>query len=158
MKAFRFSLQPIRVIREQKEQKAQKAFGDALRLCDEAAFQLKLVSDELIAAWGALCREISTGVNASQLTRTRAWCSVLELRQKDQAEALQRAQRSMDAAMNQMRLATRDREAIDNYHDKRRGVYDLETQREEQKTLDELGLRRTGAAAEFSNLHRNHSL
>ncbi|MBC8095355.1 MAG: flagellar export protein FliJ [Akkermansiaceae bacterium] len=158
MKPFRFSLQPLRVIREQKEQKAQKAFGDALRLCDEAAFQLQASSDELVAAWTTLCREVTKGVNASEIMRSRSWCNVLELRQKDHAEALQQAQRSMEAALLQMRLATRDREAIDNYHDKRRGVYDLEVQRDEQKNLDEVGLRRTGAGAGFSQLHRTNSL
>lgn len=158
MKPFRFSLQPIRIIREQKEQKAQKVFGDALRLCDEAASQLQAASDELVAAWNALCREMATGVNAAQHSKTRAWCNVLELRQKERAEALQQARRAMEAAMNQMLLATRDREAIDNYHDKRRHAHDHEVQREEQKTLDELGLRRTGSAVAFSKIDRTNSL
>jgi flagellar biosynthesis chaperone FliJ len=40
-----------------------------------------------------------------------------------------------------MMLATRDREAIDHYHDKQRRVYDRDFQRAEQKELDELALR-----------------
>ena len=142
MKPFRFTLQPIRVLREQKEQKAQQAFGEALRLCDQAAFQLQTASDELVAGWNALCRNFSGGVSAMELARTRAWCNVLELRQKERAEALQLAQRAMEAAMKQMMLATRDREALDKYHDKRRRAYDRDAQRDEQKTLDELGVRR----------------
>ncbi|HLP77484.1 MAG TPA: flagellar export protein FliJ [Candidatus Paceibacterota bacterium] len=158
MKPFRFTLQPIRVIREQKEQKAQKVFGDALRLCDDAAFQLKVASDELVAAWSALCHDMSTGVNAAQLARTRAWCNVLELRQKERAEALQHARRAMDAALKSMHLATRDREAIDHYHDKRRTAYNVEVQREEQKNLDELGLRRTGFSIGFGRRNQTKSL
>jgi flagellar export protein FliJ len=125
-----------------------------LRLADEATLQLKAASDELVTAWAALCRDISGGVNAAQLARTRAWCSALEQQQKERAEALQRAQRAMEAAMKKMLLATRDREAIDNYRDKRRSAYDQDVQREEQKLLDELGLRRTG----FANLNRPHTL
>ncbi len=152
MKPFRFSLQPIRILREQKEQKAQKAFGEAMRSYDNAVLQLKNASDELVAGWNALCREMSSGVNASQLTKSRAWCNVLELRQKERAEALQRAKRAMEAAMQEMLLATRDREAIDNYHDKRRAAYERDVQRHEQKELDELGLRRSSAAHSFSRI------
>lgn len=158
MKPFRFSLQPVRVLREQKEQKAQKLFGDAKRACDEAALQLKAASDELVQAWNTLCRDMSTGVNAAQLAKSRAWCNVLELRQKERAEALQRARRAMDAAMKQMLLATRDREAIDNYHDKSRRSYDHAAQREEQKTLDELGVRGATTAGALNGSHRINAL
>ena len=142
MKPFRFSLQPIRVLREQKEQKAQQAFSKAMQLYDDAAFQLKTASEELLAGWNAFRQETSTGVDAMQLTRTRAWCNLLELRQKERAEAVQRAKKAMEASMREMMVATRDREAIDNYRDKRKAAYDLDVQREEQKALDELGLRR----------------
>lgn len=157
MKPFRFSLQPIRVLREQKEQKAQKAFGEAMRACDQASMQLRNATDELAAGWNVLCREISSGVNAEQLARSRAWCNVLELRQKERAEALQRAERAKEAAMHQMLLATRDRETIENYHDKCRVAYDQHSQREEQKSLDEVGLRRAATAGAFGASHRlNH--
>lgn len=158
MKPFRFSLQPIRTLREQKEQKAQQTFGNAMRECDEAAFQLQTASDELVAAWNSFCREMSTGANASQITKSRAWCNVLELRQKERAEALQRAKRAMEAALKQMLLATRDREAIDKYRDKRRLAYDHEVQREEQKTLDELGLRRTNSSSALNSPGRINAL
>ncbi|HYG23419.1 MAG TPA: flagellar export protein FliJ [Verrucomicrobiae bacterium] len=147
MKAFRFSLQPIRVLREQKEQKSQQAFSRAMRLHEQAALQLKVASDELLAAWNALCRETSAGVNAAQLSRTRTWCNSLELRQKECAEAAQRARRAMDAAMREMLVATRDRKAIDQYHERCRDTYNLAAQREEQKILDELGIRRAPASA-----------
>jgi flagellar export protein FliJ len=157
MKPFRFSLQPIRVLREQKEQKAQQTFADAMRVCDEAAFQLKAASEELVAAWNAMCHEMSAGVNASQVTRSRAWCNVLELRQKERAAALQHAQRAMETAVQQMRLATRDREAIDKYRAKRRQAYDHDVQRDEQKTLDELGTRRAASTRAFAGSQRlNH--
>lgn len=143
MKSFRFPLQSIRVLREQKERTAQRNFADAMRVCEEAAFQLQAASDELAACWTALCEELSAGVTATKLMRTRAWCSVLELRQKERTAALQKAQRAMDAAWRNMMLATRDREALDSYYRKSRRVHDREVQREEQKTLDEIGTRRS---------------
>jgi flagellar export protein FliJ len=143
MKPFRFPLHSIRVLRERKEQVAQQHFAEAMLACEEAAFQLQTASDALAAGWNSLCEELSTGVAATRLIRTRAWCSVLEQRQKDRAASLQHARRLMDAAWREMMLATRDREALDRYHDKCRRAYDRETQREEQKQLDELGVRRS---------------
>jgi flagellar export protein FliJ len=142
MKPFRFSLQSIRVLREQKEREAQQRFADAMRACEEAAFQLQETSDALAAGWGTLCEELSDGVTATKLIRTRAWCSVLEHRQKESAAALQSARRAMDVVWREMMLATRDREVLDRYHDKSRRAYGRDAQREEQKRLDELGLRR----------------
>jgi flagellar export protein FliJ len=142
MKPFRFSLQPIRVLRQQKERQAQQRFAEAMRLCEEAALLLQEASDELAAAWTSLCEELGAGVAATGLVRTRAWCNVLELRQQERNAALHNARRAMNAAWREMMLATRDREALDHYHDKCRRAYDREAQRDEQKRLDELGIRR----------------
>jgi flagellar export protein FliJ len=142
MKPFRFSLQSIRVLREQRERDAQQQFGAAMRLCEEATFQLQQASDDLAAGWDSLCQELSSGVPATKLLKSRAWCNVLEQRQKDWRARLLNAQRVMDEAWRDMMLATRDREALDRYHDKSRRAYDRVAQREEQKTLDELGARR----------------
>ena len=154
MKPFRFSLQSIRALREQKEQTAQQRFADAMRACEEAAFQLQAASDELAEGWNSLCEELSAGVAATKLLRTRAWCNVLELRQKERSAALQNARRAMDAAWRDMMLATRDRETLDRYHEKCRRAYDRDAQREEQKRLDELGVRRATAPGLLSGTRR----
>ncbi len=145
MKRFRFALQPIRVLREQKERTSQQRFAETMRLCEEAAFRLQEASDALAAGWDALCQELSAGVAATKLMRSRAWCSVLEHRHKERNEALNSARRVMDTAWREMMLATRDREALDRYHDKSRRAYEREAQRDEQKTLDELGVQRSFA-------------
>jgi flagellar export protein FliJ len=157
MKPFRFSLQSLRVLREQKERLAQQRFAEALRVCEEAAFQLHLASEELAAGWTALCEELSTGVAATKLLRSRAWCNVLELRQKERASTLQSARRAMDAAWREMMLATRDREVLETYHDKCRLAYDREVQREEQKRLDEVGVRRGMVPGRFAGLNQNQN-
>jgi flagellar export protein FliJ len=142
MKPFRFSLQSIRVLREQKERDAQLRLAAAMRACEEAAFQLQEASDALAAGWSSLCEELTAGVAATSLVRTRAWCNVLESQQEDRSTALQNARRAMNGVWREMMLARRNREALDRYHDKCRRTYDREAQRQEQKRLDELGLRR----------------
>jgi flagellar export protein FliJ len=141
MKTFRFPLQSLRVLREQKEQAAQKRFADALRACEEAAAQVKAAGAELSACWGTLGRELSAGVAAIDLLRTRAWCNVLELRLKERAASLEKARLAVDAVWHEMTLATRDREALDRYHNKKRRAYDRKVRAEEQKALDELAVR-----------------
>ncbi len=141
MKRFQFSLQSIRVLREQRERAAQQHYAAALRVCEEAAFQLHAASEELAAGWEALCQDLAAGVTATRLVRTRAWCSVLEARQQERDAALKAARQAMNTAWRDMMLAMRGREALDRYHDKCRRLYDRDAQREEQKRLDELGLR-----------------
>jgi flagellar export protein FliJ len=141
MKAFRFPLQPLRVLRERKEQAAQKKYVEALRAVEVAAGELHLASEELAAGWALLCKEMHNGATAVNLVRTRSWCNVLESRQKECAQQLQVAQHALDATMRELMLAKRDREALENYHDKCRRAYDRAAQREEQKRLDELALR-----------------
>ena len=79
---------------------------------------------------------------------------MLEARQKDGSTALDAARRLMNAAWREMMLATRDRQVLDSYHDKCRRSYDRDAQREEQKRLDELGIRRAAVPGLFPSAPR----
>jgi flagellar export protein FliJ len=147
MKSFRFSLQSLRTLREQKERKARQAFADAMRACEKRAVELQLASDDLAVGWSAFCQDLSTGVAANKLVRSRGWCDVLETRQRDRAEALQEARRTMNVALRDMMKATQEREALDLHHDKCKQAHDREAQREEQKTLDEFAVMRAAVRA-----------
>jgi len=147
MKTFRFPLQSLRVLRDQKERSAQKRYADALRACEDAAARVKTASDELSASWVTLGKELSAGVTAMELLRKRAWCNVLELRLKERTTVLEKARLSVDAVWQEMLNATRDREALDRYYKKTRRIYDRKVQSEEQKQLDELALRMADAPA-----------
>ena len=141
MKTFRFPLQSLRVLREQKEQAAQKHYAEALRACEHAAARVKAVGDELSASWTTLGQELAAGVTAMELLRTRAWCNALELRLKERTGLLEQARLAVDAVWQEMLNATRDREALDRYYQKNRRTHDRKVQSEEQKQLDELAVR-----------------
>lgn len=145
MKTFRFPLQSLRVLREQKERTAQKNYAEALGACEQAAAMVKLAGDELSANWTALGRELSAGVSAMELLRTRAWCNVLELRLKERTGLLEKARLAVDAVWQEMLNATRDREALDKYYQKTRRAHDRKAQVQEQKQLDELAVRMADA-------------
>jgi flagellar export protein FliJ len=152
MKPFKFSLQSIRLLRQQKEQQAQQRFAEAMHACEEAAFQLQEASDALATSWATLCQELSAGVTATGLLRTRSWCNVLERRQQERTTALQHARGLMNAAWREMMFATRDREVLDRYHDRCQRAYDRGVQREEHKRLDELGIRRATVPSLLSGM------
>ncbi|MFO1486968.1 MAG: flagellar FliJ family protein [Verrucomicrobiota bacterium] len=141
MKSFRFPLQSLRVLREQKEQAAQKNYALALRAAEDAAARVKAAGDELSASWATLGKELAGGVTAMQLLRTRAWCNALELRLKERATVLEKARLAVDAVWQEMLAATRDREALDRYYKKNRRAHDRKAQGEEQKQMDELAVR-----------------
>jgi len=145
MKAFRFPLQSLRVLREQKERTAQKRYAEALSACEAAAAQVKTAGSELSTSWASLGKELAAGVTAMELLRTRAWCNVLELRLKERTTMLEKARLAVDAVWNEMLGATRDREALDRYYKKTRRAHDRKVQVLEQKDLDELAMRMADA-------------
>ncbi|MGH7971750.1 MAG: flagellar export protein FliJ, partial [Limisphaerales bacterium] len=152
MKPFRFSLQPLRSIREHKEQAARAAYANCLRACEEAAARMQAASAELTASWTKLSGELAAGTTGIALLRARAWCNVLELRVKERAASLEEARHAIDSAWHDLLLATREREAIDRLHDKRLEAHNRLAAREEQKTLDELALQLFHAPAPDAHL------
>jgi flagellar biosynthesis chaperone FliJ len=102
MKAFRFPLKSLRVLREQKERTMQKRYVEALRASDTAAARLDVGRHELAAAWTALCEEVAEGATVGQLHQTRAWCGELE-RRCDQLEAPLTAESSATSKNNWMK-------------------------------------------------------
>ena len=140
MKRFHFSLSALSVLREQQEQAAQKKYADALRVCEEAARRVQTASNELTISWHELTSKLSAGVSAVEFLRSRAWCNVLELRLKERTAALEQARLKVDAVWQEMLVATRDRESIDRFEEKKRRAYNTQVQRAEQKELDELAI------------------
>jgi flagellar export protein FliJ len=140
MKPFQFTLQPIRTLREHKEERARERYAGALRSCETAAAKVQEASAELTNCWTSLCDKLAAGVTGNDLLRARAWCNVLELRVKERAAALEEARHVVDTMWQDLMLASRERKTIERFHDKRRAAYDLDVQREDQKNLDELSI------------------
>lgn len=82
-------------------------YQEALRLCENAAAQVKAASDELAACWNSLGRGISDGATKTDLLRRRAWCNVLELRLKEHAHALEDARHAVDDLWSELMLKAR---------------------------------------------------
>ena len=149
MKSFQFSLAALAVLREQQEQTAQKKYVEALHFCEAAAGRVDTASHELMNCWRDLTGKLSAGVSAVEFLRARAWCNVLELRLKERTAALEQARLKVDAVWQEMLGATRDRESLDRFHDKKRRAYNTQLQRAEQKELDELAIQLAATPGPF---------
>ncbi len=145
MKAFRFPLEPLRVLRKQKERAAQQRYARSLMACNTAAAQLEKAIRELDAGRDLLMRELNNGVAASRIVNLRTWCMALQIHQHERRAALNETRRVADIAFQEMAAAMRDREGLDRFYEKARRAHEQEAMREEQKNFDELAVQLNGA-------------
>lgn len=145
MKPFKFSLESLRAPRKQKERAAQQCYAKALAACDEAAARLEKAIADLAAGWDLLTRELATGADADKIKNLRAWCATRENHRNERRAAFEEARRAVEIAFQEMVEAAREREALDCFYDKSRRAHELEVRRGEQKILDEVAARFSGA-------------
>jgi flagellar export protein FliJ len=144
MKPFHFTLEPLRVLRRQKERTAQQRYAQALAACNLVERQLEQAAMELVAGWKLFGEELCQGIVADRLTFLHNWCKVLETRRNEKQAELDKSRQAAEAMFQVMTAAVRDREALDRFHDKSRRIHVRAVQREEQKNFDELAVQMSG--------------
>ncbi len=145
MKAFNFPLESLRTLRQQREQAAQQRYARSLVVCDGAARVLQLAEGELAAGHTMLLVELGAGTTAARIINLRTWCTVLEIRCNECVAALAEARRNANDAFRLMTAATREREALDRFHEKSQRLWQRAFQVDEQKMFDELAVQRQSA-------------
>ena len=149
MKSFHFALEPLRVLRQQKERMAQQQYVRALNVCNQAVLRLEQAVTELRVGWKLLGHELDKGITAGRLAGLRDWCKTLETRRNERRSALEEAQQIARLAHQEMATATRDREALDRFRNKLHRMHEREAQREEQKYFDEIAVQRSDSPGPF---------
>jgi flagellar export protein FliJ len=157
MKPFRFPLESLRVLRKQRERTAQQRYANALANCRKAETQLQTA----VAAWEAglahLSAALSSGLSAGQFANLRNGCLVLEIRWREQQAALLEARRVAGLTFQEMAVATREREGLDQFHNRARRTYELQFRRTEQKIFDEMATQSAGADRGWQLADRDNS-
>lgn len=141
MKAFRFTLEAVRVVRQRQEETALEQYAQALLARQQAADRLQSAQEELKAAWRHQQDLLASGATAAQLQQIVGCSQFLENRAKALEKALQEAVLAEERRRQQYLAARQQREIVDKYREKQKAQYDLVTAREDQKTLDELAVR-----------------
>ncbi len=155
MKPFHFPLEPLHLLRKQKERVAQQRYARTLSVCETAAAQLEKAATELAVGRESLTSELNSGVSAAKIMSLRTWCMALEIHQHERRAALAEARRISQLALQELNAARRDREGLDRFYDKARRAHLQETLRAEQKSLDELAV--LAAAARSDSISFNFS-
>jgi flagellar export protein FliJ len=158
MKPFRFPLESLQVLRRQRERTAQQRYANTLANCRRSEAQLQMA----VAAWEAGLAHLSTalsgGLSAGHLANLRNGCLVLEIRWRERQAAVLEARRIAGLAFQEMAVATREREGLDQFHNRARRAHELQFRRTEQKIFDEMATQSAGSdrgwqLAEHDNSH-----
>lgn len=139
MKRFRFPLESVRVLREQKEREARRQYAVTVRACQEVAGRLQAVELELESCWTFIREQLVARTSALALAHTNAYAGALQGRRMQAQAELRAAEQRVEKAWQALLLTRRDHDAMNHYRDKLLGVHRREERREEQKFLDELG-------------------
>ncbi len=146
MKPFKFTLQPLKTLRQRQEQRALEAYARALLERTRAAEEVR-AADCMVAQARAAWRQLSDGGCAAiELARQSAHCRELAERRKDRQSALEAAERLANSRLQDVLRARQQLQTVEKFLKRRRADYDRAAAREDQKFLDELAQRR----AEFS--------
>ena len=138
MKKFRFSLQAVFTVLQQREQAALEVYAKAITERERAAERLAEAQRQCQEAWDFNRQRVMSGSSAAQLTQAGQYSVRAKDHQERRAEALRRTQQVVDGALKTLLEARRSREAVDKFRARQQERYNRESQREEQKVIDDL--------------------
>lgn len=142
MKAFHFTLEAVRVLRQRQENEAQEQYARALLVRQQALAAVEAARERIQAHWTETRRVLATSCPAVLVSQLQDHYRALEKRQQECAAALRAAERGVQAASQLMLLARQQREIVDHYRAKQLSRHERLGVLEEQKLLDELAARR----------------
>jgi flagellar export protein FliJ len=145
MKAFRFTLEAVRILRQRKEQEAMEQYARALLARQQVLELLEAIEQRISRDFARMRELLAAGCSAGQAAQAQRYHCSLEKHREDCVAALGLAERRVQAAFQAMLAARQGREMVDIYRDKQRAAHSRLEWREEQKIQDEFALRRVRA-------------
>jgi flagellar export protein FliJ len=145
MKAFRFTLEAVRTLRQRQEQEALENYARALATRQQVLNLLTDIDQRISRDFVQIRKLLAEGCTAAQAGQAQAFHASLQKKRDDCVAALGKAERRVNAASQAMLAARQQREMVEVYREKQHGAYERLTLREEQKILDEFAVRRVTA-------------
>jgi flagellar export protein FliJ len=144
MKAFRFTLEAVRTIRQRQENEAAEFYARALRGRQNALEALDAIHHLIVNDFKRMRQLLAGGCAAAQAAQAQNYHRSLEKMRQDAAVAVEQAECRVNAASQAMLTARQQREIVDVYCEKQHAAYLRAELREEQKAMDEFASRRVG--------------
>lgn len=139
MKRFRFTLEPVRRIREQEEQLIQVELAQALAVREQVAARL----DASRAAERALRDHVRSGhLRSDELAHISRYDELHRQKIVDAVAQLHLQEQAIERIRVRLATAAQRREALDRLHDRERERHDAAVRAAEQAELDEIGTMR----------------
>jgi flagellar export protein FliJ len=155
MKAFRFTLEAVRTLRQRQEQEALESYARAL-LARQQVMQALEDMDQRVGRDFEQMRSLRAGrCTAAQAAQAQNFHASLEKKRDDCLEALGQAERQVNAACRAMLAARQQREMVDVFRGKQQAVHQRLLAREEQKIMDEFAIRRVTALNSAQSNYRH---
>jgi flagellar export protein FliJ len=145
MKAFHFTLEAVRTLRQRQEQNSMEQYAQSLIARQQAIDRLASVEHALSVCWEELRGQLAGSCSASKVAQAHDYQRSLAKRREECVAALGNAERRVNAALQTMLAARQQREIVDKCSDKQKAGYQREVVRAEQKFLDDLGGRRSNS-------------
>lgn len=142
MKAFHFTLEAVRTVRERHEQAAMEHYAQALVAREQAAQRLNTAQEKLNAVGREIRALLAGGCTASKAAQAHESHRFLQQRLNECVSALGLAECQVNVALNAMLAARRQREIVDKFYDQQKTRHRRDQLRGEQKVLDDLAGRR----------------
>ncbi|HEX4119654.1 MAG TPA: flagellar export protein FliJ [Verrucomicrobiae bacterium] len=142
MKAFRFTLEAVRTVRQRRENEALEKFAQALLARQVIVDLLESIDERLAESRGQIRKLLAEGCGAAHATHAYESHSALEKRREECVVSLGQAERRVNTASQAMLAARQQREIVDVYCEKQKARHAKLESREEQKLLDEFASRR----------------
>jgi flagellar export protein FliJ len=142
--AFRFSLATVLRIREISEERRERVLQRTLLEISEAVNALARMDAE-ISKTNAL-RDSDRFRPLSGMLIQNSYAAMKELKQNrvEMRDALAKLHEVRDEQIRSYEIARRDREMLTDMQDEKRGTYEADAARQEQKTLDDNFIVRRG--------------
>ncbi len=145
MKRFKFTLEAVRTVRLQNEQKAMESYAAALLAKQQTLQRLDEIQHNLDTAYRELRRQMEKGCDAATASQAIAFQAELGRKRDACAESLGVAERRLNVAFQKMMETRQQREVTDKFFDNQKLKYQREEARQDQKLQDELAGRRSAS-------------
>jgi flagellar export protein FliJ len=145
MKAFRFTLEAVRTLRQRQEHQALEDYIRALLARQQALHLLEAIDERIWRDFAQMRQLLAGGCTAAQAAQAENYHRSLEQQRDDGVAALGLAERRVNETSQAMLVARRQREMVDVYREKQHALHQRLEWREEQKIMDEFAIRRVTA-------------
>lgn len=142
MKRFRSRVNALRELRQRREDEALQIHARALRARQSAEERLRSSLQALARHQEEVQAELMSGCPASRLAQQDGYRCLLEQRCQESRRQFDEATTAAAASLQTVLRSRQDREVVERFHAKELADHQREQLREDQKSLDEMALRR----------------